>query len=344
MRSTRLYALAALAIAVAVAGPARAQEPLLVSMWGGNWKDGAEQAIATAFTEKTGVPVRFITGGTMDRLTKSKINKGNPEADITITTSHVGFLYTADGLFEELDMSKIPNAEALFDAAVRSPYHIGLYSYVYTPAFRTDLMPDGFTISSWKDLWSEEVKDKLGLPDFDPSHIIVAAALLSGGDAENWKAGIPMLEELKPNIRAFYQSDATSQELMKTGETPVQVLLSINGFHQKELGIPIEIVIPEEGAVVGIDAIGINTGTDKLDLAHEFINVALDAEVQSKLAGIYKAGPMNKNAKLDAAVAELPGVFTTPEDWSTKAILVDDEVRAKTLPEWKTWFTENMTR
>src|SRR5579883_186752 len=194
---------------------AHAQQKLVVSIWGGNWRDGAKEAIATEFTKRTNIPVEFITGGTMDRLTKAKVAAGKPESDVTLTTSHVAYLYVADKLFEKLDQSKIPNLTAAHPLALRSPYHIGLYSYVYIPAFRTDLMPAGFTISSWRDLWGDPVKGKLGLADFDPSHIIVVSAILSGGSAQNWKAGIPLLEKLKPSIKAFYQSDATSQELIK---------------------------------------------------------------------------------------------------------------------------------
>jgi putative spermidine/putrescine transport system substrate-binding protein len=337
--------LVAIVLAVAMAAcPASAQEKLTISIWGGNWRDGANEAIAQEFTKRTGIAVEFITGGTMDRLTKAKVAKGRPEADLTLTTSHVAQLYMSDGLFEKLDLAKIPNLREAYPIAARSPYHIGLYSYVYTPAFRTDLMPQGFEIKSWRDLWGPTLKGKLGLPDFDPSHIIIAAAMLSGGSAQNWKVGIPLLEQLKPNIKAFYQSDATSQELMKSGETPVQVLLSINAFHQSSQGIPIKIAIPKEGAVVGIDAVGISTGTKMAAAAHQFIDLALDPAVQTKLCEIYKCSPMSMRAKLKPEVANLPGIFTSPEQWKENAIVVDDDIRAKSLPEWKSWFTENMTR
>jgi putative spermidine/putrescine transport system substrate-binding protein len=322
---------------------ALAQQKLVVSIWGGNFRDGAKEAIATEFTQRTGIPVEFITGGTMDRLTKAKVAAGRPESDVTFTTSHVAYLYVTDKLFEKLDLNKIPNLKEAHPIALRSPYHIGLYSYVYLPAFRTDLMPAGFSITSWKDLWSDQVIGKLGLPDFDPSHIIVVSALLSGGDAKNWKAGIPLLEKLKPSIKAFYQSDATSQELIKTGETPVQVILSINAYHQMKLGIPLKVVVPKEGGVVGIDAVGINAGTKMSDAAHEFINVALDPKVQEKLCDIYKCSPMSAKAQVSPELAALPGIFTT-DDQLKKQIIIDDEVRAKLLPEWKVWFTENMTR
>lgn len=339
----RMKGLLAAAILLAGTGIASAQEKLVVSIWGGNWRDGAQEAIATEFTKRTGVEVQFITGGTMDRLTKAKLSAGAPEADVTLTTSHVAYLYVADNLFQKLDLAKIPNLADAYPTAQRSPYHVGLYSYVYAPAYRTDLMSADFKLTSWKDLWGDPVKGKLGLPDFDPSHIIIAAAKLSGADVKDWKAGIPMLEQLKPSIKAFYQSDATSQELMKTGETAVQVILSINAYHQMGQGIPIKLVIPEEGGVVGIDAVGISAGTKMVDAAHEFINTALDPKVQEKLCGIYKCSPMSAKAHISDELAALPGIFTSEEELK-KQIIVDDETRAKLLPEWKSWFTENMMR
>ena len=175
--------------------------------------------------------VEFITGGTLDRLAKAKVAKGNPESDVTYTTAHVGALYQSDGLFEKLDMSKVPNAADLYPAGERGGYEMGVYSYVYSPAFRTDLMPAGFKIDSWKVLWGEAMKGNLGLPDFDPSHIVIAASVMEGKSPADWESVTDKLTALKPNIKAFYQSDATSQDLIRTGETPVQVLLSINGYH-----------------------------------------------------------------------------------------------------------------
>ncbi|AWC25805.1 ABC transporter substrate-binding protein (plasmid) [Aminobacter sp. P9b] len=318
-----------------------AQEKLIVSTWGGNWKDGTA-IIAKEFTKRTGMEVEFITGGTLDRLAKAKVAKGNPESDVTYTTSHVGALYQSDGLFEKLDMSKVPNAADLYPAGDRGGYEMGVYSYVYSPAFRTDLMPEGFKIDSWKVLWDESMKSSLGLPDFDPSHVVIAASVMEGKSPADWESITDKLTALKPNIKAFYQSDATSQDLIRTGETPVQVLLSINGYHLIEQGLPIEIAIPKEGAVVGIGALGINTGTKKLDAAHEFINVALDPIVQQEICEFHKCSPMNRKAKISEELAKLPGIFTTDEQWKTQAIVLDDATYAKLLPQWKIWFTENM--
>jgi putative spermidine/putrescine transport system substrate-binding protein len=52
---------------------------------------------------------------------------------------------------------------------------------------------------------------------------------------------------------------------------------------------------------------------------------------------------MNSKAHVSAELAAMPGIFTSVDELQ-KQILVDDETRAKLLPEWKSWFTENMTR
>ena len=105
--------------------PASAQEKLVVSIWGGSWRDLVAETAAKKFKQQTGADVEFITGGTIDRLNKAKLAKGSPESDITFTTSHVGWLYANDGLFETLDLSKIPNAKSLVDQAMITPARAG---------------------------------------------------------------------------------------------------------------------------------------------------------------------------------------------------------------------------
>src|SRR5262249_44864039 len=197
--------IAALALLLAPI-PAMAQDKLVVSVWGGSWRDMADNFIGKKFTAATGVPVEFITGGTIDRLNKEKLAKGSPESDITFTTSHVGWLYANDGLFETLDLAKIPNAKNLADEARVSPYHLGAWAYVYTVGYRTDVVKKA-KFNCWNDLWSPEGMGKIASPDFGPSHIIAVAALLSGADAAHWEKGEDKLKALKPNFKAFYTND-----------------------------------------------------------------------------------------------------------------------------------------
>ncbi|AEQ53758.1 ABC transporter substrate-binding protein [Pelagibacterium halotolerans] len=317
-------------------------ETLVVSSWGGSFRDLIDQTIAAKFTEETGVEVEFITGGTIDRLNQAMLMRDMPESDVTFTTSHIGWLYNNDGLFEELDMSRIPNAANLVEQAKISPSHIGAWAYVYTIGYLPDALPEGFAFESWEDLWSPELEGMVAAPDFDPSHIIAVASRLEGVDIEDWEQATDKLLALRPNFRAFYTNDANSQQLMTTGETPVQILLSMNAYYMQSQGIDVQLAIPQEGAVLGIDTMGITAGTDKVDLAYQFINAALDPEVQAQIAEIKKGIPVVSNVELPEELAALPGIFTSPEQWDSEALIIPHELRAEKTAEWRQWFSENM--
>jgi putative spermidine/putrescine transport system substrate-binding protein len=336
-----VFALTAVLSTVSPAGPGWAAEPLVVSIWGGNWKDTVERIVAKPFTQMTGMPVEFEVGGTLDRLAKARVSKAKPLVDLTFTTSHVGRLYVSDGLFQKLDLAKVPNVKAVYKEAMRSDFHLGTWAYVYTIAYRTDVIKA--SITKWADLWDPRFARKIGLPDFDPSHIIVVSALLEGGNEKDWQRGQERLKRLKPNIAAFYSTDAQSQDLMKTGEAPIQVMLSINAFHLKDSGLPVALVSPQDvGGIVGIDTVGVMAGTAKADAAYRFINLVLSRNIQEQLVQAFKAGPVNAGAVVPKELRGQPGVFSTPQEWKGKAYIMDDEVRAKTLPAWKEWFNANI--
>lgn len=336
----KLIAVSALAGAV-LASSAWAQEPLVVSTWGGSFRDLIDENIGQEFTRQTGVPVQYITGGTIDRLNKAKL-ASTPESDITFTTSHIGWLYADAGLFEPLDTSKLANYDHVVEQAKISPYHVGSWAYVYTIGYRPDLVPPSITFESWEDLWSEQLRGRIAAPDFDPSHIIAVAAKLSGADAAHWEQGQDKLKALKPNFKAFYTNDANSQQLIASGETPIQVVLSMNAYHMIGQGVPIKVVVPKEGAVLGVDAMGIMKGSKQQELAYKFMSIALSPEVQAKIVAAKKASPVVDNATVSAEDAALPGVFTTPEQWQTQALVIDHKLRAEKTAEWRKWFTENI--
>ena len=338
----RLVVVSLLALGLA-STPAHAQNSLVISVWGGNWKDTVERVIGKAFTAKTGMPVEFEVGGTIDRLAKARVAKGSPLVDLTFTTSHVGRLYMSDGLFAKLDMAKLPNAKEVAKEALRSDYQMGGWSYVYTIVYRPDLVKE--EITRWSDLWKPSLKGKIAMPDFDPSHIITIAALMEGGNEATWQKGQEKLKALKPSIAAFYSTDAQSQDLMKTGQAPVQVMLSVNAYHLQEQGIAVKLVQPRDfPGIVGIDCMSVMAGTTKADAAHQFINLALSKEIQTELAKALKAGPVNGGATVPAAFHGQPGIFLTPAEWKAGAYIMNDEVRAKNLPAWREWFTANIVK
>ena len=267
-----LFATAALAAALWTTC-AGAADKLVVSTWGGSWKDLIEQTAAKKFTAQTGAQVEFITGGTIDRLNKAKLAKGSPESDVTFTTSHVGWLYAGDGLFETLDASKAPNMANLVAQARSAPPTSapGLTS-TPSPTGPTSFRPA--SNSTPGPTMETRAQGKAVGPDFDTSHLVAVAAKLEGGDPASWEKGQAKLKALAC-FKSYYANDAASQQLMQTGEAPVQVMLSMNAYYIESQGIKVSVAIPKEGAMLGIDTIGIMKGTKNAELAYKFINILL---------------------------------------------------------------------
>jgi putative spermidine/putrescine transport system substrate-binding protein len=82
-------------------------------------------------------------------------------------------------------------------------------------------------------------------------------------------------------------------------------------------------------------------GSKKTELAHKFINVLYDPEIQAEIAKRKKGSPAVLNAKLDPEIAKLPGVFTSAEQWKQQ-INIDAKMRASKTAEWRKWFAENI--
>jgi putative spermidine/putrescine transport system substrate-binding protein len=339
----RISKLVMLGLVLGAAAAAGAAEPLVVSVWGGNWKDTVERVIAKPFTARTGIPVEFEVGGTIDRLAKARVAKASPLVDLTFTTTHVGRLYISDGLFAPLDMARLPNARDVVPEAIRSPHHVGAWAYVYTIVYRPDLVKE--EITRWSDLWSPALRGKIAMPDFDPSHIITIAALMEGGNELSWERGQERLRQLKPGIAAFFSTDAQSQDLMKTGQAPVQVMLSVNAYHLQEQGVPVRVVQPRDfPGIVGIDTMGVMAGSRRAEAAHAFIDLALSRDIQAQLVESLKAGPVHPGAAVPARLRGQPGIFASPAEWKERGYIMNDEVRARTLPAWREWFTANIVR
>ncbi len=148
---------------------------------------------------------------------------------------------------------------------------------------------------------------------------------------------------LKPNIAAFFDTDAQSQDLFKSGKVPVQILLSVNAHKTGKGRVRAQTINPADaGGIAGIDTIGVMAGTRRRDAACQFVDIAFSQAVQEDLARTLKVGPMNLYDAVPAELEGRPGILSTPDDWKRHAYVLDDEQRAKLLPEWKEWFNANI--
>ena len=284
-------------------GEAKKEEKkLVISTWGLN-EDLLKQNVFKPFEEKNNVKIVLETGNNSERLTKLK-NNPNSEVDLMYLAESFSEQGATDGIFEKIDLSKIPNAaklnskaKALADNGYNVPYTLNRIAIAYNPT------KVNFEIKSWKDLWRPELKGKIAIPDitttFGPAMVFAAAEKARTGK-ENMDAAFKALEALKPNVVKTYSKSSDLTNMFASGEIVAAPTADFVYGNISKATPEVKYINPEEGAFLNFNTISINKNSKNKDLALEFINYALSEEVQTRTAKALGESPVNVDVKLTA--------------------------------------------
>ncbi len=279
--------LAATATAALTALPSVASaETLVISWWGFNG-DKLNEFIVEPFQEQCGCEIVFETGNSADRLGKIQVRGG----------SGVDLIYLPDsfaqqgielGLFQPIDRSKIPNIEGLYDFA-QAPQ--GEYGPAYTLG-RVGIVYDSAAVSepitSWNDLWREDLANSVSLPGITttagPMVVMLAGDRAGVSAFDDADTAFAEVEAIKPNVLKNYNTGSEMINLFSTGEISVSLAQDF-ALGRLQDAVPTVVWADlEDGDIATLNTINIPTGAANVERAHEFINFVLDPELQRVLA------------------------------------------------------------
>ena len=344
MRRHLIAAGAALAIVTATAGLGAA-DTIRVLNWQGYGTD--EDWALEAFTEKTGHTVEHeYFNSEQEMLTKLRTNPGT--YDVVLINSAYTPQAAEEGLIQPVDMSKITNAGDLIEEMRNNP-NLVIDGDTYGVAWvwgatsvtvntdKIDPIPDTIEV-----LWSEDLAGRVGWRD-DAVEAVQMAAVALGQDINNpsdLDAIREKLRALKPQIRTFWTSENDWNQYMSSGEFDVAVYWSGSASRSKNhFSLPVEFVIPKEGAIGWLDGLSVAKDAPHPDAAHQFIDWMIDPEFYVKWDTEVGA-PASANA---AAMEQLPEdafnrvVLGNPEVAGRLQFMgpIDDEMREKMLEIWQ---------
>ena len=307
LRSMILAGLTA-GVALAGAGAALAQDKTLTISWWGFNGDKLNANLIEPFKKKCGCEVAFETGNNADRLNKIKIRSGGG-VDVAYFTDAYSQIGVEEGLFQPVDRSKLPNLEGLYDIA-KAPQ--GDYGPAYTIG-RVGIIYDSAKvkapITSWNDLWREDMKAQLSLPGITTTSgpmMVVVAGQHAGVDAfADPDATFKAIEELKPNVVKNYNTGSELVNLFSTGEISAAVAQDFT-LAQIRQAVPTAAWAElSDGDIATLNTVNIPKGAANVDLAHEFINFILDPAVQQVQAEQGVDAPVATSVKLTPEQAAL---------------------------------------
>jgi putative spermidine/putrescine transport system substrate-binding protein len=289
--------------------PAMAQDAktLTISWWGFNG-DKLESLLIAPFREKCGCEVVFETGNAGDRLNKLKIRNGEGVDVIYLsdTFSQVGI---EEGMFQKFDRTKVPNIAGIYEIA-QAPqgeygpaYTLGRVGIVYDEAKVTA------PITTWNDLWREDLKGSLSLPGITTTAgpmVVIKAADHAGVDPyADTEGAMKAVEALKPNVVKNYNTGSEMINLFSTGEISAAIAQDFTLAQIKAAVPTVKWADLAEGAIATVNTVNIPKGAKNVDLAYEFINFLLDPAIQQKLAEEGVDAPVATAVKLTPEQASL---------------------------------------
>jgi putative spermidine/putrescine transport system substrate-binding protein len=149
-------------------------------------------------------------------------------------------------------------------------------------------------------------------------------ARMNGGSEANIEPGFQAFKTLMGSIGAVAPRPGALAALFERDEVVIAPLWNNTILALREKGLPVDWVIPKEGAIVVMSVMNMVTNTKNAPLAAQFINDAIGREYQLKAAiPPYFFGPTNSGVNLPSAMRRyLP---TRPEeveqllslDWTT---------------------------
>ncbi|MDB5621443.1 MAG: PotD [Devosia sp.] len=301
-----------LAVAIAAsafsAAPAMAQDKTLTISWWGFNGEKLETLVLAPFREQCGCEIVFETGNNGERLNKLQIRNGGG-VDVAYFSDSFSQQGIEAGLFQKIDPAKLPNLAGLYDLA-KDPqggygpaYTIGRVGIVYDSAKLTT------PITSWNDLWREDLASSLSLPGITTTAgpmVVMKAGEHAGADAfENADAAFAAVQELQPNVVKNYNTGSEMINLFSTGEITAAIAQDFT-LGQIQAAVPSVVWADlSEGSIATLNTVNIPTGAAEPELAYQFINFILSPEIQQVLAEEGVDAPVNTAVELTPEQAAL---------------------------------------
>lgn len=312
------------------------QKTLVLAAYGGSYEKKMKEVLIPKFEKEYGVKVKYITGSSVDTLSKLQAQKDNPQIDAAFLDDGPQAQAKAFGLLAPLDEKIVTNLANVYDIA-KDKDNVGVGFGIISTGLaynKETFKQNGWEpLKSWNDLADKKFKGKLVLPSIANTygvHMLLMAAFANGGDEKNIEPGFKKMKEIAENAVTFDKTADVSNYFLQ-GQTVASAWGSSRVYTLQDTGFPIEYVIPEEGAPALLATVSVVKNAPNGDLAQKFVNFVLSEDTQIEFANSLFDGPVNKNVKLEG---DITNKFVYGEDEISKLVKIDWEYVNQKRAEW----------
>ena len=276
------------------------KQKLVLSTYGLSEDISAEEVYAP-FEQEFNCEIVTETGGTNDRYTKLAADSES-SIDVIELSQAMTAKGIEEGLFEDIDLSKIENAsdmiaaaKTMADAGQGVAYTINSIGIMYNPE------AVDFEIKGFDDLWDPRLEGMVSIPEitttFGPAMVYMASDH-AGVDikSDNAEAAFNALEELKPNLVKTYAKSADLINMFTSGEVAVAIVGDF-GVPTIQAANPDLVYVTPDITYANFNTISITKNCKNKDLAYEYLNYRLSPELQTKTGKALNEAPTNSKVE-----------------------------------------------
>ena len=317
---------------------------LTVSTWGYN-QELLDKNITYPFEEEYNVDIVYETGNNSERLSKLIERGDDPGVDVAHFAGDYTFKAMEEGILQPFDPEQLPSYDELYEWAqdpLGDYYGLGYSVSSFGLFYRTDEVEE--PITSWADLWREDVKGYVSVPDMGTTNgpaTLVMMARAFGGGFEDVEPAWEKLPDLVPQLVTTYRRSSELISLVQQEEVWVGAYPSFAWGGLLDTGLPLESVVPEEGLAGFMSMVSVVKGTENEDLAHAYIEFLISHDVQLAEALDLVDSPTNTTVEVPEDVATK---LTYGEDIIDALIFLDFSETAQYQEEWIERWNEILTQ
>ncbi|MET3292979.1 UNVERIFIED_CONTAM: spermidine/putrescine transport system substrate-binding protein [Brevibacillus sp. OAP136] len=291
-----------------------------------SWEGYQEPNWVKPFEEKYGVTVNVTYAGSVDDMF-AKVQAGSVKYDLIFVDGGSVKRYQQFHLIQPIDTAKLTHVNELIkQLKEKNDKHVVIDGQTYALPFAWGSLPMMVNtkkvkepVNSWEALWNQKYKGKVITMDDANNQVAMTGLMLGISDPYDLNDG--QMAEIKAKliqqksvVKTYYSGFEDGKSLMASGEAWLGYAMGSTMISDlKQQGLPIEEVIPKEGALVWVDNAVIGQGTENLELVHKYLDYLISADVQTKLIRKTGYGGVNQEA----------ANLLTPEE--AKAAHMDDQ-------------------
>lgn len=282
------------------------------------WSEYLPTAVIERFEKETGVRVQYDTFASNEEML-AKLFSGATRYDIVQPSEYAAEALIAANRLRKLEHSALPNLKNVGDSFLRLPhdprqeytvpYMAGTVGIVFHPG-RVKSEVRGF-----KDLFDERFRDRIVV--VNDNREMVAWALAAAGKNVNditpeTLASIRSTLEKWVGLVKVWDSDSPKTALL-AGDVDLGVVWSGEAARLIEEDAEWRFVVPSEGSHMFVDNLAIPSDAPHPDLALEFMNFCLSAEVAKMISDEFPYTNPNLEARKLLSPAQAKNPASYPE-------------------------------